>query len=300
MLSEREYVIESLELHLFFSRIMKEHSIFLEAGFTPRDKDFAQTADHYKVHFEAILYQAVTLSQGIISEPVLKSGEIVTDFTYNAEEKTQNLTGIAINQNITALELNLVHMDHFHVTSRMVTEVKQINENVLICLDGLIAFKTQVLNSMLSCHMFTTNYPLLVKHILREAELYKKYVLALESGKSLKTLDIREQEIFWDQIMMEHVLFIRGLLDPTENKLVETSNNFAKIYNDLLEQATAATDATIFAVTNKTLEETMKLKDFKTAGVKGISECKIQSIIVPLLADHVLREANHFIRILKT
>lgn len=36
------YVTLSLELHLFFARIMKEHSLFLEAGFTPADGDFAR------------------------------------------------------------------------------------------------------------------------------------------------------------------------------------------------------------------------------------------------------------------
>lgn len=33
---------------------------------------------------------------------------------------------------------------------------------------------------------------------------------------------------------------------------------------------------------------------------EGILTCKIKSIIIPLLADHVLREANHFIRILRS
>ena len=30
-----------------------------------------------------------------------------------------------------------------------------------------------------------------------------------------------------------------------------------------------------------------------TAGAKGISGCRIRSVILPLLANHVLREANH-------
>ena len=52
-------------------------------------------------------------------------------------------------------------------------------------------------------------------------------------------------------------------------------------------------------ITDKTIEETQKYIDFKTAGTKGIKECEIRSIILPLLADHVLREANHYFRILK-
>ena len=31
------YITQSLELHLFFARIMKEHSFFLKAGFVGKD-----------------------------------------------------------------------------------------------------------------------------------------------------------------------------------------------------------------------------------------------------------------------
>ncbi len=52
-------------------------------------------------------------------------------------------------------------------------------------------------------------------------------------------------------------------------------------------------------LTKKTLQETEKYRDFKMAGTKGINDCEISSIILPLLADHVLREANHYLRILE-
>ena len=42
----------------------------------------------------------------------------------------------------------------------------------------------------------------------------------------------------------------------------------------------------------------LAIREFKTAGTEGITDCKIRSIILPLLADHVLREANHYLRIL--
>lgn len=41
MISNQRYVTLSLELHLFFARIMKEHALFLEAGFVPKDLKFA-------------------------------------------------------------------------------------------------------------------------------------------------------------------------------------------------------------------------------------------------------------------
>lgn len=49
---------------------------------------------------------------------------------------------------------------------------------------------------------------------------------------------------------------------------------------------------------NGALALTEKFRDFKRSGLEGITGCKIRSLILPLLADHVLREANHYLRLL--
>ena len=61
-----DYVVSSLELHLFFGRIMKEHSLFLRAGFTPANESFSKQAEVYKREFETLLCQAIALSDGVI------------------------------------------------------------------------------------------------------------------------------------------------------------------------------------------------------------------------------------------
>ncbi len=66
-------------------------------------------------------------------------------------------------------------------------------------------------------------------------------------------------------------------------------------YERLLAACHQAYDQTI---NQASLEETRRLKEYKTAATKGLVECEIRSIILPLLADHVLREANHYIRLL--
>lgn len=294
-----KYVVSSLELHLFFARIMKEHALFLEAGFTPKNTKLSKEADSYKLQFEKLLLDTVKLSNGVVRESVLHSGEIFTDYTLSTEGKTQYFTGIAIDRNITRMELTLHCGNNQYIKPEIVKAVKQLNKRAKKLLDGLIDLKTRILKGMLSCQLFTVNYPLLIKHILREAKLYYSNIVDLDNEEDIEDKDIKETELFWDQIMMEHALFIRGLLDPSENQLIETSDKFSKDYASLLENARNMTDATIASITSATLDETMKLKDFKQAGTKGINECKIQAIFLPLLADHVLRESNHYIRLLK-
>lgn len=298
MISNEKYVILSLELHLFFSRIMKEHSIFLEAGFTPKNTKLSKESDNFKVQFEKILLEAVKMSSGVVREEVINSGEIYTEYTLKSESMTEYYTGIAINQDITKLAQKLSCKKNNKINNAMIKCIKELNKKALIMLDGLIDLKCKVLNDMLSCKLFTVNYPLLIEHIIREARLYRSYVMDLECKEDIEENNIREKELFWNQIMMEHALFIRGLLDPSEEKLIEASDNFAKEYKELLKKARNMTDETIDSITNETLDETLKLRGFKAAGTKGLDECEIKSIMVPLLADHVLRESNHYIRIL--
>jgi hypothetical protein len=292
--SER-YAVFSLELHLYFARIMKEHALFLMAGFTPANAAFIREADSYRQRFEALLAKAVQLADGVARQEVLGSGEVVTSFTLPAEEQTQRFTGISINQGITEREEKLRPSGSMGWRPAPIEQVRALNQTALRLLDGLISLKERVLSHVLSCRMFTMNYPLLIEHITREAKLYRDYVARLEADGDMDPQTMGDIEGFWNQIMMEHALFIRGLLDPTEGELVEGANTFAGDYALLLEQSRTAQDAVL---AENSLEETERFRDFKTAGVRGIVACEIRSIILPLLADHVLREANHYIRLL--
>lgn len=295
----KNFVKASLELHLFFARIMKEHSLFLRVGFMQKNAEYIQESMKYKRLFERLLSDVVNVSNCMIKENVLNSGEIVTEFTYGAERKTENLTGIKIDSDITLKELKLMPRDNKGEILDITKYVRCLNETAIRLLNGLIDLKERLLKDVLCCNVFTANYPLLIDHILREAKLYRQYVLMLQNGEDISSQNMKQVELFWNQIMMEHALFIRGLLDPTENELIITADDFANDYRKLIEEAKNMTDETIRSVTDQTIEQTKKYIEFKTAGTVGIKNCEIRSIILPLLADHVLREANHYLRILK-
>ena len=296
MINEQQYTTSSLALHMFFARIMKEHAIFLAAGFTPADTDFSSTAAYYQDQFEEILLTALQLGNGMISPDVVSSGEIVTDYTLESEQKTQLFTGIAIDQEITKMESTLHGSVDPQITAELAQQVKNLNAHVQQLLDEFIDFKAGILDNVLSCSMFTANYPLYIDHVRQEAQNYKSSLLALANGQDPND-PITEGELFWDDIMMEHALFIQGQLDPTESDLIMTANHFAADYSGLLQEmrnSTAMPD-----ITDKTLQETLNFRDFKESGTKGILACQVRSVILPLLADHVLREANHYIRLLR-
>lgn len=106
-MSYKEYVGMSLELHLFFDRIMKEHSFFIEMSLTEKNKQEKNIANNFQKLFSDILGKMVALANGRINNNLLNSGEIVTDKTLEAERKSSNLTQIQIDTNITLMESEL-------------------------------------------------------------------------------------------------------------------------------------------------------------------------------------------------
>lgn len=293
------YVSTSIETHLFFARIMKEHAFFLEAGFPCKDRRWIQRAAFFRMQFEALLRQVVRISNGMVDDRVLRSKELVTTFTRPAEERTQDLTGIPIDSRITVMEQELRAGCVRKPSKEMIAMIHRLNDRAIWLLNGLIEFKETILREVKVANLFTTNYPLLIEHILRETKLYRSTLLELKQKRRISPENLRGKEQFWNQIMMEHAFFIRGLLDPTEADLIEKANDFAMDYKELLKLAKEQDCKANQELTEKSLKETIKYREFKTAGTEGILRCKIASIILPLLADHVLREANHYIRILE-
>lgn len=303
MLSNEEFIRQSLELNLFFMRIMKEHAFFLEAAFSPKDQSLAQQADTLKCELTTLLAETIMLADGVISPEFLCSEEIVTKFTFDAERATEFYSGIQLDTELTRMELSLDRKLNPVISSLLVDQVSALNQKAISATTILADYKSKLLQDILCCKVFTFNYPLLIDHILREARFYLKILYQLQNRHVVNLLeDIIDQEKFWDRIMAEHAKFIRGLLDPTEVALFDTANRFGKMFDSLTEQAMTMTEQTTILpqLSSKTYKATVSLRDFKTAATEGLIQCKIKALAVPLLADHVLREANHYLRLLNT
>lgn len=302
MLSTKDFIRLSLETHLFFMRIMKEHSLFLQLAFTPIDDRYIDRANDFRMEYDNLLREVIYLSNGAVSQDLLRSGEVVTPYTLDAERATSDFTGVRIPTQLTEEEARIMTINEMSLNPMLEEKVYFINERVIALTNALIQFKANILNNVLTCRMFTMNYPLLIEHIMREARLYVRTIQRFQNRESIdRRREAIEQEQFWNQIMGEHAKFIRGLLDPTEVDLFNTANMFGNTFDQLVAESKEVENRVenLQSLTRQSLNATRDIRDFKIAGTEGILECKIKSIIIPLLGDHTIREASHFLRLLQ-
>jgi hypothetical protein len=192
-----------------------------------------------------------------------------------------------------------------HQTPESVEAVRKLNEDSIQLVYGFRNFKRNLLILIINEKVQGFNFPLLVDHIAREAEYFMNSLQKFNNGILEPIQDaIIHENVFWLRIMMEHSRFIASLLDPSERNLVATARKFGDDFETLLNQARDVESMLyhkkpiypIIGKMNKDSESaTEELRNFKKAGLELIKSSQIRNIINPLLADHVVREAEHFL-----
>ena len=296
-MTQERYVVLSLELHMFFGRIMMEHMLFLEARLMPASSELSKTAQWYRKQFEDILYNAVVLGDGVISKEAVASGEMVTAHTLASEQHTEYFTNIGTNQDITMMQEKLSGAENPEITSKLILQVRQLNAATNPLIDGIIELSHEVFVELQACRVFIAEYPLFVRNMLNESIDYKNRFAALERGN--ENHDAQNILLFWQQGILEHVYSYRNMFDPTETEMAATVDGFMRRYTDLMRETRMMNDALSQHILDAALKEVMDYRDFNEIVVKKIVDCEIQSAMFPQMTDHSLRELNYFVRLLK-
>jgi hypothetical protein len=147
--------------------------------------------------------------------------------------------------------------------------------------EDFIAFKRGLAEAQDAGRIHTLAWPTFLDHISREEDHFVRRVQKLSNGDT--SLDRDETAKFWSLIMGEHADFIAHLLDPAERMLIGTSQKAAEEFYEVHKA---------MPLDERKLEKAIDaIIDFKAVAEKGIDAGMIKSIIHPILANHVRREA---------
>ena len=103
--------------------------------------------------------------------------------------------------------------------------------------------------------------------------------------------------------MVECFVFLRPLgLRLSEVQLFKQANAFSDQFDELNEKTKALPQNPdqLPEITGESETLVTNLRNFKRQGTEGILACQVKSLIPPWLADHVTREANHYLRLLNS
>ena len=124
-------------------------------------------------------------------------------------------------------------------------------------------------------------WPTFFEHVALEGERFAKRLENFSRGRV--EYDRGEIVDFWSRIMADHADFVAHLLDPEERALVQKAMQTSEAWRAMKDGSKEKVDDSLDS-----------LIAFKKTAQAGVEVGQIKSIIHPLLADHVLREALKF------
>lgn len=290
-MTNQEYIKLSLEFNLFYLRILAEHAVLFVTALPEMNQDLKDEGKQIYQSFVEHLKKGLQLSYEIVE---IKDCA-VTKYTLDAEKKTIMLTGFPINTEITEAELNFTSYTRLNPISNLEQEVDMFNQRSIELTKNIIRYKSKLINLLSKCKLYMHVYLLMIDHNRREAITFNDILnKLLNKNNPIDTIkEAMDEELFWNDIMGEHAMFIRGMLDPSEKLLFNIANETAMKYEKLNQSLKSVNMFNDF--TSKSISLTKSIQKFKTDSVEGILGCQILSVIPPILADHVLREANHYL-----
>ena len=135
--------------------------------------------------------------------------------------------------------------------------------------------------------IFSTSYPNFVKHLVHEAQSYRSYIINFDNEEEFSCDDMTQVDLFWDHSVLEHTQYVRAILNSANNELIQSCSTFAASYQKMLDELDEKA-----AYTMKNIESEPEITG--TA-----PQFYIPSVILPLFADHMLRETLFYLYLQK-
>ncbi|MDR3592465.1 MAG: DUF2935 domain-containing protein [Negativicutes bacterium] len=184
----------------------------------------------------------------------------------------------------------------------------QLVAEIQVVVGDFYRYNRRVLHLVLICELPGCNFALYLDHLSREAEYVQRLLDKLGAGQSpMYQVSSAREVAFWLRLMADHAQFVVHRLDPSERKLIEITMEFAAQFDELYLQgrdfvSMLRGEVEEVASFRRFLQDvrvsTARLRDFLRAAECLIKECKLVGIIPAQLADHLRREADHFMLIL--
>lgn len=182
-------------------------------------------------------------------------------------------------------------------------EIQIANSIAIGLTKQFLSFKLYLLQLQKACQLEGSLYPLELDHNAREAKEYISILNNLnQSLLETSTSITLSKELFWLDIMGEHASLAAHFLDPAEQNMIHIAQGFANNYHNLFSACNklAEADPINNSLTTQIFAETTRFNDWNIHLTKLRKECRLQAIVPPLFFDHMKREANYFITILKS
>lgn len=296
MLSEVNFVQESIAINLYYLRTLREFCLNIQTSLVPFKKGYISKAESIALSCERLGNDITSFASGMVSKEALDYQIYVTQYTLECEKLTEKLFNIDIDTGITEKELQLKSGEPKTVSKEMVDSMKRINAEAFSLADEFSKLCTEIVDKMEINELFSYSYIALTRFMIYETELFKSGLERLIQQFQIDPSSAANYEFYFNNSMRSIAIFIEKLVDPINEDIFDKAKWFENSFNEAEEtyKTTPLTPDNQKALTEK---ETLLVKEFHNfmeECIKKLLAREAYFIIEPIFWDNMYTQINFF------
>lgn len=274
-------IVQSLRETWFWAEVFRDHSMFIFDGLAPDQGQLIHTAQFFKERLTSLAQeaQAAARSAGIAGPAGAK---VLADGPDQAL-----LSGL-----------------QGHELVRHEQAAQALNRSLSETLPGLYEFKQELLQRKLDCKVTLNLGPALIAHMINELEESARVLGHMRDGAPLPpSMEALHHHLIWLPDASGHAIALHNGMDGVERDYREMTQRFADIFNgmhikalelySMLRVAPRMVGA-LRRLNKDSVAEIAVFRDFLAELREHLEGCEIMGTLMPLLADHMLREELYY------
>lgn len=296
MLSEVNFVQESIAINLYYLRTLREFCLNIQTSLVPFEKGYISKAESIALSCERLGNDITSFASGMVSKEALDYQIYATQYTLECEKLTEKLFNVDIDTGITEKELQLKSGEPKTVSQEMVDSMKRINAEAFSLADEFSKLCTEIVNKMEINELFSYSYIALTRFMIYETELFKSGLERLIQQFQIDPSSAANYEFYFNNSMRSIAIFIEKLVDPINEDIFDKAKWFENSFNEAEEtyKTTPLTPDNQKALTEK---ETLLVKEFHNfmeECIKKLLAREVYFIIEPIFWDNMYTQINFF------
>ncbi len=291
-----DFISFAIENSLAITRLMYDHVLFLNIIIrfvkNKNIEEFNEEQEEYKM----LLLELLTFADKKVTAKFIRESILITDYTDLLESKTDIMSKLTIDPDINKLSLNInAKPSNYAFTNEDKEKLKMYMIRLIEMLKKSLKryYKLKDEHDLKELEMFFDGN--LISHFIHECKLF------------IYTIDFFNKQIKFTpsyvyclnfeiaQLSYDHCNYIYQMNNPVSdiyNKSIDES--LIGYHNMLIEEQIPMSPQSIKILNEQCQACTSNFIKWNNEMLKSIIHDSYYNLIIPLLYDHILREANYF------
>ena len=295
MIDNKEIFNESLVNHIYYAGTIRSFCSTIGLTFFKNNQDYIDRAISLGYRATDIINKALLYLDKNLAKIILDNDVYITKYTKELDLLTEKLFDISliigVDKDIEILKnRDTVNYDN------VIGKIELLNNESLLLINDFKEYCSEVKTKIDNGELFSYLYPDFFNYMYDEISVYGRDIERIISKKDYTKFYLEEYVYYFNELLRESALYIRGFLDTREQDIFDMASYYINAFANLTEKYLKNKDDSLNIETENLVT---RYKEFIESIIEKLLKKEIYFITPPITLDNFLTNVNVYLYIIK-